>query len=147
MRTKASLTVFLIASFSFSQTMSQLPNTVGNPAIIKKGYTFVVRAPNDPATKSITGSDFIDVYFRPLEGQKSGEVLQIYMPAPSNAMPQIAARVFDLSCANGSARFKSLTTYDGQWTKQTGPREMLGSKWEIPAENTLAYIALKLSCP
>jgi hypothetical protein len=143
----AVLAIFLLSSFSLWPALGQSVDNTGNPAVIKRGYTFVMRAPNDPATRSITGSEFIDVYYKSLESQKSAEVLQIYMPAPTNAMSQIAARIFELSCDTGSVRFTRLSTYDGQWKKEGSPREMLGSKWELPMENSFAYIALKLSCP
>lgn len=136
------ITSGFISTFAFGQSIVYK----GNPAILKRGYTFVVKAPNEPHFQQLTKSLFIEVYYRPVDGQVLAEVLSVFMPAPVNSMSQITSRVYEINCVAGSAKFKSMTSYDGVWKRDGNTQEMLGSKWEIPSENSFAYFALKLSC-
>lgn len=134
-----------LAAFGFP-AIGQVGDYKGNPAVISRGYTFVLTAPNDPIDKRITKSESIELYFKSLEKNKAAEILTIQLPAPANGMPQIVSRKFAVNCDAGSARFSEMTFYDGQWKMDGKPREMLGSKWEIPAQNSFAYFAYGLSC-
>ena len=135
----------LTATF-FSPAIGQTSDYKGNTAVLGHGYNFLLKAPNDPLDKRITKSEFIEVYFKTIEKKKSIDILAILLPAPANGLPQITSRTFDVNCEAGSVRFSKMTTYDGQWKVDGKPREMLGSKWEIPIENSFAYFAYGLSC-
>lgn len=146
MQVKSTFLTWLAPVLLVAPAFAQSTDYGGNPSILKRGYTFVAKAPNDPRDKVLTKSDSVELYFRAVEGKPVAEVLQVYMPAPANGMPQIIERSYETNCDAGAVRFKSMSTYDAQWKRDGTPREMAGSKWELPAENSFAYFALRLSC-
>ena len=143
---KAGAVLALLGSIAHLPATAQDNEYKGNPAILKRGFFFVLKIQNDPLNKSLTKSDFIEVYYRPIERQKFGEILTVHLPAPANGMSQLVSRTFELNCETGSARFASMAMFDGRWTMDGKELEMKGAKWEIPAENTFAYFAHRLTC-
>lgn len=122
------------------------PKYSGNAAVLKRGYTFIARVPNDPMDKLLTKSEINDFYFRNIEPKKSSEILTVQLPAPVNGMSQLITRTFDIDCNTGAARQTSLAMIDAQWKLTARTPVLKGSNWEIPAEQTYAYYAYHLTC-